>query len=56
MDERGDRRTIVASVAGSIVDKKACEYAQSKGLYVLVPSGDTVDVASVPEGFTRKEW
>jgi hypothetical protein len=56
MDERGDRRTIVASVAGSIVDKKVCEYAQSKGLYVLVPSGDTVDVASVPEGFTRKEW
>jgi hypothetical protein len=56
MDERGDKRTIVAAVAGSIVDEKVCEYAQSKGLYVLVPSGDSVAVANVPEGFTRKEW
>jgi hypothetical protein len=56
MDERGDKRTIVAAVAGSIVDENVCEYAQDKGLYVLVPSGDSVAVANVPEGFTRKEW
>jgi hypothetical protein len=56
MDERGDKRTIVAAVAGSIVDEKVCEYAQGKGLYVLVPSGDSVAVANVPAGFTRKEW
>jgi molecular chaperone GrpE (heat shock protein) len=56
MDERGDKRTIVASVAGSIVSQKVCEYAQGKGLYVLLPSGDSVAVANVPEGFTRKEW
>jgi hypothetical protein len=56
MDERGDKRTIVASVAGSIVSRKVCEYAQGKGLYALVPSGDSVDVANVPDGFTRKEW
>jgi hypothetical protein len=56
MDERGDRRTIVAAVAGAIVCEKACEYAQGKGLYVLAPSGDSVAVANVPEGFTRREW
>jgi hypothetical protein len=56
MDERGDKRTIVAAVAGSIVDEDVCEYAQGKGLYVLVPSGESVTVANVPEGFTRKEW
>jgi hypothetical protein len=56
MDERGDKRTIVAAVAGSIVPQKVCEYAHEKGLYVLVPSGDSVAVANVPAGFTRKEW
>jgi hypothetical protein len=56
MDERGDKRRIVAAVAGSIVSKDACEYAQEKGLYVLVPSGDSVGVANIPDGFIRKEW
>jgi predicted AAA+ superfamily ATPase len=56
MDERGDKRKIVAAVAGSIVSKDTCEYAQGNGLYVLVPSGDSVGVANVPDGFIRKEW
>jgi hypothetical protein len=56
MDERDDKRTIVAAVAGSIVSDEVCEYAQDKGLYVIVPSGDTVAVANVPKGFTPKEW
>jgi flagellar biosynthesis GTPase FlhF len=56
MNERGDTRTIVAAVAGAIVSQKSCEYALSKGLYVLVPSGDSVSVANVPDGFIAKEW
>jgi hypothetical protein len=39
-----------------VVTKEAREYAQRKGLYVLVQSGDTVAVAEAPEGFKVREW
>jgi hypothetical protein len=32
------------------------EYAQEKGLYVLVQSGDSVTVAEAPEGFKAGVW
>jgi hypothetical protein len=56
MDERGDGRKIVGAVAGAIVPANVRAYAQKKGLYVIVPSGNAVAVADAPEGFTRKEW
>jgi hypothetical protein len=37
-----------------VVTKEAREYAQRKGLYVLVQSGDMV--AEAPEGFKVREW
>jgi hypothetical protein len=56
LDKRGDRRKLVGAVAGMVVTKEAREYAQRKGLYVLVQSGDTVAVAEAPEGFKVREW
>jgi hypothetical protein len=32
------------------------KYAQRKGLYVLVQSGDSVTVADLPESFSPREW
>jgi vacuolar-type H+-ATPase subunit I/STV1 len=56
LDKRGDRRKLVGAAAGMVVTKEAREYAQRKGLYVLVQSGDTVAVAEAPEGFKVREW
>jgi hypothetical protein len=55
-DKRGDRRKLVGAVAGMVVVDGVRKYAQKKGLYVLVQSGDTVTVAKAPEGFKPREW
>jgi hypothetical protein len=56
LDKRGDRRKLLGAVAGMIVTDGVRKYAQDKGLYVLVQSGDTVAVAEPPEGFKPREW
>jgi hypothetical protein len=56
MDKRGDKRRLVGAVAGAIVPKNVCQYAQKKGLYVLVQSGATVEVAGFPQGFEVRKW
>ena len=56
MDKRGDKRLLVGAVAGAIVPESVCRYAQKKGLYVLVQSGDSVEVASSPQGFEVRKW
>jgi hypothetical protein len=56
LDQRGDRRKLVGAVAGMVVSGEVREYAQRKGLYVLVQSGDSVTVADIPEGFRMREW
>jgi vacuolar-type H+-ATPase subunit I/STV1 len=56
LDKRGDRRKLVGAVAGMVVRGNVREYAQKKGLYVLVQSGDSVSLAEVPEGFKPREW
>jgi hypothetical protein len=56
MDGHSDKRTIVAAVAGAVVPDNVCAYAQKKGLYVLAPSGDSIAVADLPEGFAPRKW
>jgi hypothetical protein len=55
-DKRGDRRKLVGAVAGMVVTDEVRKYAQKKGLYVLVQSGNTVTVAKGPENFKSREW
>jgi hypothetical protein len=55
-DQRGDRRKLVGAVAGMSVAEEVKNYAQRKGLYVLVQSGDSVTVADAPENFKAREW
>jgi hypothetical protein len=54
LDKRGDRRKW--AVAGMVVSGKVREYAQKRGLYVLVQSGDSVTLAEAPESFKAREW
>ncbi|MDR0639890.1 MAG: hypothetical protein LBG27_13500 [Spirochaetaceae bacterium] len=45
LDKRGDQRKLVGAVAGMVVEEDVRKYAQERGLYVLVQSGDSVEVA-----------
>jgi leucyl aminopeptidase (aminopeptidase T) len=56
LDKRGDQRKLVGAVAGMVVAENVRDYAQKKGLYVLVQSGDTVEVAEGPETFEPRKW
>jgi hypothetical protein len=56
MDKHKDKRIIVGAVAGAIVSDGVCKYAQKKGLYVLVQSGDAVVAADMPEDFSPRKW
>jgi hypothetical protein len=56
MDKRGDRRKLVGAVAGMSIAENSEAYAQKKGLYVVVPSGNSVMVAKLPENFKPREW
>ena len=51
-----DDRKVIGAVAGGIVPQNVLEYAQKKGLYVLVQNGDSVEVAALPKNFKPQEW
>ncbi|GHU50833.1 hypothetical protein FACS1894200_10560 [Spirochaetia bacterium] len=56
MDKHGDKRKLVGAVAGGIVPESVKRYAQKKGLYVLVQSGESVNVAEASKDFKAQEW
>jgi hypothetical protein len=47
--------TMYGAVAGMIVSDDVARYAEQKGMFVLVPSGDTVEVAN-PKDFEPAVW
>jgi hypothetical protein len=51
----GVKQKIYGALAGAVMSDKAKTAALKAGLYVVVPSGDTVKI-DVPEGFTPKAW
>jgi hypothetical protein len=55
-DLQGDKRRFVGAVAGAAVDSEAKAFAHKNGMYVIVQSGDAVDIVPTPEGFRVKEW
>jgi len=56
MDARGDYRKIIGTVAGGIVSESVQVYAQNKGLFVVVQSGNAATIADTPQGFKVREW
>lgn len=49
-------KTMLAGVAGMIIGEGVDRYAEKKGLFVLKPSGDTVDIVNNKESFKPREW
>ncbi|MDR2102183.1 MAG: hypothetical protein LBP43_06400 [Treponema sp.] len=54
-DAHGDRRKYLGALAGAVVDREVLAYALKNGFYVIVPSGETVDIEA-PEGFKPRIW
>ena len=52
----GNMKRYIGAVAGGVVKNEAAEFAQENGLYVIVQSGEAVDIITPPEGFVAKEW
>ena len=44
------------AVAGAVVTDEAKDYAHQNGLYVIVQSGEAVEIVQTPEGFEAKVW
>ena len=56
-DARGvDQRRFIGAVAGAIVEDAAANFALENGLYVIVQSGEAVEILPPPEGFVVKKW
>jgi len=55
-DARGDKRRFIGAVAGAVVKHEAMEFAHKNGMYVIVQSGNAVEIVQTPEGFKAKEW
>ena len=51
-----DQRKVLGAVAGGVVADNVRSYAQSKGLYVIVRNGNSVDIAPLPKNFVPKSW
>ena len=56
LDGRGDSRKLMGAVAGATVPQDVLEYAQSKGLYVIIQTGDAIAIADMPQGAKPAEW
>jgi hypothetical protein len=56
MDRRNDSRKLIGAVAGGIVSDIIIDYAQQKGLFVIIQSGDSIEIAKMPENFTARTW
>ena len=56
MDLQGDKRKILGAVAGGNVPENVLKYAQRKGLFVIVQTGNSLTIADMPPGFKAREW
>ena len=56
-DAKGaNKRRFIGAVAGAIATDEAVRFAHESGLYVIVQSGEAVEIVTPPEGFQAKEW
>ncbi|MDR0328094.1 MAG: hypothetical protein LBI05_07365 [Planctomycetaceae bacterium] len=51
-----DKRRILGAVAGAVVADDVVKFAHKQGLFVIVQSGEAVEIIAPPEGFVAKEW
>ena len=55
-DARGDKRRFIGAVAGAVVKEDAMNFAHDNGMYVIIQSGEAVEIVPVPDGFQAKKW
>ena len=55
-DVKGDKRRFIGAVAGAVVKGEAQTFAHENGMYVIVQSGEAVEIVPTPEGFQAKKW
>jgi hypothetical protein len=51
-----DKRRIIGAVAAGVVSDNVIKFAHRQGLYVIVQSGEAVEIVTPPKGFKAKEW
>ena len=51
-----DKRRFIGAVAGAVVTDEAADFAQKSGMYVIVQSGNAVEIVKPPDGFVAKQW
>ena len=51
-----DPTRFIGAVAGAVVTDEAKDFAHENGMYVIVQSGEAVEIVPVPEGFQAREW
>ena len=51
-----DKRRLIGAVAGAVVADDVIKFAHKQGFYVIVQSGEAVEIVAQPEGFKAKEW
>ena len=52
----GDKRRFIGAVAGAVVTDDTADFVQKNGMYVIVQSGEAVEIITPPEGFVAKKW
>ena len=50
------KRRYIGAVAGAVVKGEAATVAHENGFYVIVQSGEAVEIVEPPQGFVAKEW
>jgi hypothetical protein len=55
-DARNDKRHFLAAIGGGVFRKSVQEYALKQGIYVIIQSGEAVEIATLPKGFKAKIW
>jgi chromosome segregation ATPase len=53
---KGDQRRFMAAVGGAVIRREVQEYALKRGIYVIIQSGDAVEIVTLPKGFKAKIW
>jgi hypothetical protein len=53
---KGDNIRFIGAVAAAIVEGEADKFAMENGMYVIVQSGEAVEIVTPPVGFKAKEW
>jgi hypothetical protein len=50
-----DKRRIMGAVAGGVASKEVIDFAHHNGLYVIIQSGEAVEIIAQPKGFKARE-